>query len=147
MAQQWLTLTMNVLVAIVAVVLVTLATHLGSDTGSVGAGLVTLITLGGTMTTIVIAYTGLETSLGAISRLKSFGEDTESEDKPKEDIVPDSQWPPAGSVRMASVEASYEASDRVLKEITLIVPSRQKLAICGRTGRYVLSSSVAIKIN
>ncbi|KAI0429844.1 ABC transporter [Xylaria sp. FL1042] len=96
MAQQWLMLTMNVIVALVAVILVALATQLGSDAGSVGAGLVTLITLGSTLTSIIVAYTGLETSLGAISRLKSFGEETEREGGGKANDIPHPAWPAKG---------------------------------------------------
>jgi ABC-type multidrug transport system fused ATPase/permease subunit len=134
MAQQWLTLTMNVVAGIVAVILVVLATQLGSEAGNVGAGLVTLITLGSTLTAIVTAYTGLETSLGAISRLKSFGEETEPEDRKREDVVPDRRWPIGGRVEMQGVEASYDGTERVLKGLTLVVEAGEKIAICGRTG-------------
>ncbi|KAK5996708.1 ABC transporter FGM5 [Cladobotryum mycophilum] len=134
MAQQWLTLTMNMIVAILAVILVVLATQLGSEAGNVGAGLVTLITLGATLTTIVVAYTGLETSLGAISRLKSFGEDTEQEDPKREDLVPDKSWPMSGRVQLQDMEASYDGTDKVLKGLTLTVEAGQKVSICGRTG-------------
>lgn len=140
MAQQWLTLLMNVIVAIVAVILVSLATQLGSDAGHVGVGLVSIITLSNTLTTIVVAYTGLETSLGAISRLKAFGEETEQEGQnPEEERllqVPNETWPMTGRVEMQNVEASYDADkeERVLKGITLVVKSGEKLAVCGRTG-------------
>ena len=137
MAQQWLMLTMNVLVAVVAVILVVVATQRRSNAGNVGAGLVTLITLGSTLTTIVNAYTGLETSLGAISRLKSFGEETESEDGKGEDVIPDKRWPMRGQVQMQDLEASYDGTDRVLKGLTLVIKAGEKVAICGRTGRYL----------
>ncbi|KAJ9150371.1 ABC multidrug transporter [Pleurostoma richardsiae] len=135
MAQQWLTLTMNVLVAIVAIMLVALATKLNSDAGNVGAGLVTLITLGGTLTAIVTAYTGLETSLGAISRLKSFSNETELEDCCKgEFVAPPKGWPTAGCVQIEKLEASYNGTNRVLEHLSLVIKAREKVAICGRTG-------------
>ncbi|KAF4926898.1 ABC transporter FUM19 [Colletotrichum viniferum] len=134
MAQQWLMLTMNIIVAVVAVLLVALATQLRSDTGNVGAGLVTLITLGGTLTTIVIAYTGLETSLGAIGRLKAFGEETEREDSVGDDVTPDEAWPMNGHVDIRDVDVSYNGSDKVLKCLNMIFEPGQKVAICGRTG-------------
>jgi ABC-type multidrug transport system fused ATPase/permease subunit len=137
-------LTMNVIVAIMAVLLTALATELGSDAGNVGAGLVTLITLSNTLTIIVVAYTGLETSLGAISRLKAFREETESEDgnnhgEDTHTVIPGKAWPMGGRVDMQRVEASYDidGTDRVLYGLTLVIPSKQKVAICGRTGRYV----------
>lgn len=140
MAQQWLTLLMNVIVAIVAVILVSLATQLGSKAGNVGAGLVSIITLSNTLTTIIVAYTGLETTLGAIARLKSFGEETEQEDqnpeKGKDFQLLDETWPMTGRVQMQNVKASYNADseDMVLKGITLMVEPGEKLAVCGRTG-------------
>ncbi|KAK3324845.1 ABC transporter [Apodospora peruviana] len=134
MAQQWLTLTMNVLVTIVAVLLVVLATQLRSaDAGNVGAGLVTLITLGTTLTNIVTAYTGLETSLGAISRLKGFEEETEQEEN-NGTLVPGESWPYAGRILMQNVEASYNGTDKVLKGVWLVIEKGEKVAICGRTG-------------
>ncbi|KAK0609555.1 P-loop containing nucleoside triphosphate hydrolase protein [Bombardia bombarda] len=136
MAQQWLTLTMNVIVAILAVMLVILATQLGSDAGNVGAGLVTLIALGGTLTSIVSAYTGLDTSLGAISRLINFEEETELESRNKDDVVPDQAWPMAARVQMRGVDASYGAdgADKVLELLDLTFEAGEKVAICGRTG-------------
>ncbi|KAH0429491.1 ABC multidrug transporter [Colletotrichum camelliae] len=120
--------------AVVAVLLVALATQLRSDTGNVGAGLVTLITLGGTLTTIVVAYTGLETSLGAIGRLKAFGEETEREDSVGDDIIPDETWPMNGRVDIRNVDASYNDNDKVLKRLNMVFEPGQKVAICGRTG-------------
>lgn len=140
MVQQWLTLTMNILVTIIAVLLVVLATQLGSNAGNVGAGLVTLITLGGTMTNIIMAYTGLETSLGAISRLKSFGEETELEGDGNDDIMPGDDWPSTGCVEMKAVNASYNGTHNVLRDINLVIEAGEKVAICGRTGRLVRST-------
>ncbi|KAF4835497.1 ABC transporter FUM19 [Colletotrichum tropicale] len=120
--------------AVVAVLLVALATQLRSDTGNVGAGLVTLITLGGTLTTIVVAYTGLETSLGAIGRLKAFGEQTEREDSVSDGVIPDGAWPMNGHVDIQNVDVSYNGSDKVLKGLNMNFEPGQMVAICGRTG-------------
>ncbi|KAI1820838.1 ABC transporter [Xylaria intraflava] len=133
-AQQWLMLTMNVIVALVAVILVALATQLGSNAGSVGAGLVTLITLGTTLSSIVVAYTGLETSLGAISRLKNFRETTELEDGGKLGEVPPESWPSRGHLQFQGVKASYDGTHQVLKGINFEVRAGEKIAVCGRTG-------------
>ena len=145
MAQQWLMLTMNMLVAVMAVILVALATELGSKAGNVGAGLITIISLGSTLSTIVVAYTGLETSLGAISRLKSFGEETETETKTGQETIPPKDWPRSGRIRFDGVDASYNDTDVVLHNVTLDIGAQEKVAICGRTGRYVcIFSSVGL---
>lgn len=130
-------LTMNVLVALVAVLLVALATQLDSNAGSVGAGLVTLITLGTTLTSIVVAYTGLETSLGAISRLKSFGEETELEGGGKRDNIPCKAWPTQGGLQFRGVNASYDGTNQVLRGLDFVIKPREKVGLCGRTGRFV----------
>ena len=136
MVQQWLMLTMNVVVAIVAIILIVVAIEERSSAGNVGAGLVTLITLGSTLSTIINAYTGLETSLGAITRLKSFREETEREDGDSEDVVPDKSWPMSGRVQMQNLNASYDGTHIVLKGLNLTIGAGEKVAIWGRTGRY-----------
>lgn len=140
MAQQWLMFTMNFIVAVLAVMLVALATQLRSNAGSVGAGLVTLMSLGSTLTTVIVAYTGLETSLGAIARLKSFGEETESENGSIQYAVVPQEWPMAGEIKIQGVDASYTGTELVLKDLSLSIKAREKVAICGRTGRYVILS-------
>lgn len=146
MAQQWLRMLMNVLVALMAVGLVTVATtQVGSSAGQVGAGLVSIITLGSTLTVTLVAYTGLEISLGAVSRLKSFEEETEQENVPNEEqdddqkhqlYIPAEVWPMTGCVQMQNVEASYnlDGKDKVLKGVNLTIAPGEKLAITGRTG-------------
>ncbi|KAI1324000.1 ABC transporter [Xylariaceae sp. FL0255] len=134
MAQQWLMLTMNVIVALIAVILVALATQLGSHAGSVGAGLVTLIALGSTLTTIVVAYTGLETSLGAITRMKKFGEETELEGNAEVSEIPPSAWPARGRIEFRDVHASYDGTNPILKGLNLTIEAGEKVALCGRTG-------------
>ncbi|PVH86961.1 putative ABC multidrug transporter [Cadophora sp. DSE1049] len=134
MAQQWLMFTMNFIVAILAVILVALATQLRSNAGSVGAGLVTLMSLGSTLTTVIVAYTGLETSLGAITRLKAFGEETELENSKSQGVVPPNGWPIVGDIKVEAVDASYTGTDMVLKDLKLSIKSGEKVSVCGRTG-------------
>jgi ABC-type multidrug transport system fused ATPase/permease subunit len=138
MAQQWLLLVMNIIVAILAIILVSLATNLQDiNSGSVGAGLVMLMGLGASMTAVINSYTGLEIALGGINRLKTFGETTEGEDKPGEDAVPAVEWPPNGVIAISDVAASYTSDPNalVLSEVALDVKSGDKVAVCGRTGR------------
>ncbi|CAH0047211.1 unnamed protein product [Clonostachys solani] len=137
MAQQWLLLVMNIIVAILAIILVSLATNLQDiNGGSVGAGLVMLMSLGASMTAVINSYTGLEIALGGINRLKTFGETTEGEDKPGEDAVPAVEWPAAGNIAISDVAASYtnDLNALVLSEVALEIKSGEKVAVCGRTG-------------
>jgi ATP-binding cassette, subfamily C (CFTR/MRP), member 1 len=138
MAQQWLLLTMQIIVAILTTILASLATSLRSvNAGSIGGGLVTLMTFSTTLNVVITSYTGLEIALGGISRLKAFSEETESEDKPSEDVLPDEVWPPKGEIIFKETSASYRnAPDAlVLSKVSLTVRPREKIALCGRTGR------------
>uniref|UniRef100_A0A8H7K1N0 ABC transporter domain-containing protein n=1 Tax=Bionectria ochroleuca TaxID=29856 RepID=A0A8H7K1N0_BIOOC len=116
MAQQWLLLVMNIIVAILAIILVSLATNLQDiNSGSVGAGLVMLMGLGASMTAVINSYTGLEIAL---------------------DAVPAVEWPPNGVIAISDVAASYTSDPNalVLSEVALDVKSGDKVAVCGRTG-------------
>ncbi|KAI1387586.1 ABC multidrug transporter [Hypoxylon trugodes] len=140
MIQQWLTFVLNVVVGIIAVLLTTLAVRLSSNSGFTGASLVTLMAFGGLLSSAVVFYTQLETSLGAISRLKSFDKTATSEDKPGEDIIPPEEWPQRGEINLEGVSASYgteeptETPTLALKNIQLNIRRGEKVAICGRTG-------------
>lgn len=108
MIQSWLNLVLDLVVMVMAAVLTTLAVRLHSNSGFAGASLVSLMSLGDNLSGIVIFYTKLETSLGAISRLKTFSDDVKPEDRDDEDIVPPEQWPLTGAVKLEGVSASYE---------------------------------------
>ena len=96
--------------------------------------------LGSTLTTIVITYRGIETSFGAISRLKMFEEKTEPEGcsygTGAHAFVPGEAWRTHGHVQISRVEASYDGASSVLKGLTLKVEIFEEVAVCGRTGRY-----------
>ena len=50
----------------------------------------------------------LETSLGAISRLKDFEAETEKEGKEGENINPPENWPSKGLIQIQNVTAAYK---------------------------------------
>jgi ABC-type multidrug transport system fused ATPase/permease subunit len=141
MIQEWLNLVLNVVVMIMAVMLTTLAIQLHSNSGFAGASLYSLLTLGENLSGIVITWTQLETSLGAIARLKAFGETVTPEDTGEEHVVPPEQWPEFGVVSINGMSASYDersegedAPKLALRDIHLTIASGEKVAICGRTG-------------
>ena len=88
----------------------------------------------------------METSLGSIARLKSFEETV-----PSEDIGQDvTAWPTHGAIEYNNVTATYEYVFMFLtyeltvrngnvgiSNISIQVAAGQKLALCGRTGRFV----------
>lgn len=107
MVQRWLGFALQTVVAVLAIVVVTLATQLRSSTGLTGASLVTLMTFGDILNYIIRWYTQIETSMGAINRLKSFSEKVKSESLEGEDIVPPREWPLKGAIEINGVSASY----------------------------------------
>lgn len=108
MIQQWLNFVLDVVVTILAALMTTLAVRLHSNAGFTGASMVSLMSFGENLSGIVIAYTKLETSLGAISRLKTFQESVLPEDQDGEDVFPARHWPSNGAIELRDVCASYE---------------------------------------
>jgi ABC-type multidrug transport system fused ATPase/permease subunit len=107
MIQRWLLFVLNVVVAVIAVVVVALATQLRANQGFTGASLVTIMSFGDTLANIIRCYTQLETSIGAVSRLKTFSDTTHPEDLAGKDVVPPESWPERGLIEIRNVSASY----------------------------------------
>jgi ATP-binding cassette subfamily C (CFTR/MRP) protein 1 len=107
MVQRWLGFALQTVVAILAVVVVTLATQLRSSTGLTGASLITLMTFGDILNYIIRWYTQIETSIGAVSRLKNFSQKVKGEGREGEDVIPGKEWPERGEIVIHGVSASY----------------------------------------
>jgi ABC-type multidrug transport system fused ATPase/permease subunit len=108
MVQQWLNLVLDLVVMVMAAILTALAVQLpSSSSGFTGASLVTLMSFGENLSGFVIFYTKLETSIGAIARLKTFSETVKPEDRDDENIVPPEQWPERGAIELKDVSAHY----------------------------------------
>ncbi len=108
MVQRWLLFMLQMIVALLAVAVVTLATQLRAGSGFTGASLVTLMTFGDVLNYIIRWYTQIETSIGAVTRLKNFSQNVKPESKEGENLVPPREWPPTGRMEIAGVSASYE---------------------------------------
>lgn len=108
MIQQWLNLVLNLVVMVMAAILTTMAVKLHSNSGFTGAALVSLMTFGEKLSGIVIFYTRLETSIGAVARLKSFQDKVLPEHREGEHLRPPVEWPPHGAIELRGVLASYE---------------------------------------
>lgn len=107
--QRWLNLALDLLVASLAVIVISLAVGLrGSTTGGqVGIALNVVLGFNVVLLRLVETWTGLETSLGAITRLKNFEADVLPEDKPGENVDPGAQWPKFGAIEFRNISASY----------------------------------------
>jgi ATP-binding cassette, subfamily C (CFTR/MRP), member 1 len=77
------------------------------DPGFLGLALVGMMSLSHALTNLVQHYTMLETTLGAIARIKDFSENTPVEASATEDDSPDPAWPSQGALQFEGVSASY----------------------------------------
>lgn len=152
--QQWLSLVLDMLVAGLSVLIVGLAVIFRASTsgGQIGIALNIVLTISTILTRLLQSWTQLETSLGAVFRIKLLESTLVPEYKEHECIEPPAQWPATGTIELQDVVASYkyvfaenskglyiniEASPKsiALNGISLTVHSGQKVGICGRTGR------------
>jgi len=94
-----------------------------------------VISLSSFLIWMVKQWTSLETSIGAISRLKTFTTTTPNENLPGEyQPVPDT-WPEKGAIEIRNLSASYSPSGLpVLKGVNISIKPGEKIGICGRTG-------------
>ncbi|KAI6762485.1 hypothetical protein HG530_008465 [Fusarium avenaceum] len=137
--QNWLSFVLDIIVAILAIALVGMVVTWPQlfDAGSVGVSLVMLISFSNLLTRLLKAWTSMESSIGAVSRVKRFVADTESEKDPglgSAAVLPEG-WPLNGKVLLEDVFASHRPNaEPVLKGISLSITAGEHIAICGRTG-------------
>ncbi|KAJ5628297.1 hypothetical protein N7490_010525 [Penicillium lividum] len=141
MIQEWLNVVLDIIVTLLAVGITTFAVRLHSNTAFTGAALYSLLSFGENLAGIVLFWTKLETSLGAIARLKTFNNTVKPEDRDGEDIHAPEDWPQRGVVELKGVFAKYDTKDNndaaesfALRNIQLTIDTGEKIAICGRTG-------------
>ncbi|KAH8658409.1 hypothetical protein BX600DRAFT_469082 [Xylariales sp. PMI_506] len=134
--QLWLVLVLDLLVTGLAVLIVSLAVTLRSTTtgGQIGVALNIVVAINFILVQLLEQWTQLETSLGAIARIKSLEATLEPEDKPGEDFVPAQEWPDKGAIEFRDVTAAYNPDAIALKNISVKILPGQKIGICGRTG-------------
>ena len=140
MVQQWLQLTLNLVVAGLAITITGLAVGIRGKTSAsaIGVAFLNMTTLGETLTTFIASWTSLETSLGAIARIQAFEKDTPVEPEVRSPVQLPPSWPASGNVQIDNLWTSYNSNARdpvwSLRGINLNVHAGEKIAICGRSG-------------
>jgi len=134
--QRWLALVLDLLVAGMAVTVIVLVVELRSSTtaGLLGIALTNVLTFNSTLSGLVQQWTSLETSLGAISRIRTFAGTITSEDRTEECQRPPDEWPSHGAIEIRNLSATYGDGSLVLKDIRMSMKPGQWIGICGRTG-------------
>lgn len=113
------------------------------DPGLLGVALSNVTTFSTTITQVIIFWTDLETSLGAITRIREFTGSTPQEEQPssfsedddhsKAIATPPANWPAHGNISISGLRARY-GNRAVLHGVDLNIEAGQKVAICGRSG-------------
>ena len=139
--QRWLTLVLGLATFVIAVVLVSFALNFIESTSetALGLALLNLITFSSSVADFVDSWVDLETSLGAVSRIRNFTSNTPTEedvDTYEPELL--ENWPETGTIEFESVKASYkpleDSNKRVLDDVSVTIPHGSKVAITGRTG-------------
>ena len=106
--QRWLNLVLDLMVAAVAVILVAIATQDRSLTsrGAIGVALNNVLGFNQVLSYLINSWTSLETSLGAVSRLRAFEQQTPDENRPEEIHLPPVGWPQQGAIEFRNVSSN-----------------------------------------
>ncbi|KAF9870342.1 ABC transporter [Colletotrichum karsti] len=150
LTQQWLTLVLDLATTALALLVVGLAVRLRASVsvGLTGVSLVQLISFTETLKMLIQFWTSLETSIGAVARIKNFSDETpdevEQDASKRGGLVSTAAapgWPARGAIELRDVSASYDSSKtggektpKALDGITLSIRAGEKLGIVGRTG-------------
>ncbi|KAH7015725.1 P-loop containing nucleoside triphosphate hydrolase protein [Ilyonectria destructans] len=135
--QRWLTLVLELIISVIAIGLISIIlTRTDTTTGGgIGVALNLILAANSTLVRLVESWTGLEISLGAISRLGAVEAYTPREERESPKHIPDPAWPMKGDVRIRNLAAGYSFNSRpIVSNINLDILSGQKLVVCGRTG-------------
>ncbi|EGX92389.1 ABC multidrug transporter, putative [Cordyceps militaris CM01] len=136
--QQWLGLVLGLLIAVVATTLMAFVLFMKGSTSQTALGLafLNLILLAQTLEHLILAWTSLETSIGALARLRNFMNETPQEPSDRHLQVPEN-WPSLGHIELQNVSADYWDDNRrppVLQNLSLSIDGGQRVGLVGRTG-------------
>ncbi|KAF3011215.1 hypothetical protein E8E13_011623 [Curvularia kusanoi] len=135
--QRWLSLMLDILTAVLATIVVSLAvtTPSSSSAGSLGLALLNILGFNGQLSVFVVAWTTIETSASAVSRCQSFEQTTPGEQSPLETAPPSQNWPVEGKIYIQNLRATYVPDGpEVLSGINLRIAPGTRIGICGRSG-------------
>ncbi|KAJ5765966.1 uncharacterized protein N7511_003582 [Penicillium nucicola] len=135
--QQWLQLVLDCVVMALAVILVSLVVSLKDQfsSGSIGVALNLILSFNTDLMMLIRSWTVLETSIGAVSRVLSFVNDTPSEYQLEGTTESPTRWPSHGEVIFDNVVAKYSSdAPSILNGVCLSIKPGEKIAICGSSG-------------
>ena len=154
--QRWLGFVLDMLLAVVSVLVVVFAVKFKNQTtgASTGVALVNVLACHQHLAGFVQRWAMLETSIGAVSRIRAFALQCPRETR-QNTLTVSPQWPSMGNIELRNISASYRSKililtegkfqltftspvSLVLRNVTMSITPGLKVGICGRTGRYAL---------
>ncbi|KAL4781147.1 P-loop containing nucleoside triphosphate hydrolase protein [Aspergillus varians] len=140
--QRWLCLVLDLMTVALVTIMMVLVVKLREQLSSqfVALAFVQVMSFGQSLAHVIQDWTQLETSLGAVARVKAFCTDTELENRPTETGTVPENWPAHGHIIIEDLVASYDAregsggGEPVLHGVTLDIPGGTQVGICGRSG-------------
>jgi ATP-binding cassette, subfamily C (CFTR/MRP), member 1 len=107
--QRWLNLMLDLIVAFTIILTMSIAMGLrsGFSGGELGLTLTSITTISQTLSYVIQSWTSMETSVGALMRLKAFLKETPVEYLPQEIKVPSQRWPSRGQLSFKDVTVNY----------------------------------------
>ncbi|KAJ0366307.1 hypothetical protein COL154_003896 [Colletotrichum chrysophilum] len=126
--QQWLALVLDLVVGALALIVVAMATSLTDKftPGAVGVAMVLVLGFNSDLAVTIKNWTALETSIGAVSRIREFANETPSEERELgSDGFPPAGWPLKGAIKFENVTAGYSEG---------IKTALDKVGLLGRIG-------------
>ena len=108
--QRWLNLVLNLMVAVVGTLVITLATLIPSSTsgGYIGIALTSILGFTGALSGILQQWTVAEMQVGAVMRTRSFEKNTPCETTDDdESIEPDANWP-TGELSVSDLKVAFQ---------------------------------------
>ncbi|KAK2609212.1 hypothetical protein QQS21_002294 [Conoideocrella luteorostrata] len=136
--QRWLGLVLDLCVLGVATILVSVAVCIRHSTSpsALGLAMLNIIQFGDTLGSLLAQWINLETSLGAIARIREFTQNTPFEPETvTNDSLPSTCLRP-GSIQLTNVSSTYDSdgSNPALRGVSLDIKAGQKAIVIGRTG-------------
>lgn len=145
--QHWLSFVLDMLVTALAIILVAIIVTWKDkfSAGNVGVSLVMVMTFSTVLMRLIKMWTMMESSIGAVARVKRFAAETDSEERHGPVAQVAAEWPSQGAVEFRSLVAAHGPdSEPVIKGISMAVKPEEHIAICGRSGSGKTSLILAL---
>ncbi|XP_059046551.1 multidrug resistance-associated protein 1 isoform X3 [Achroia grisella] len=102
--------------------------------GLVGLSISYALQITQTLNWLVRMTSEVETNIVAVERIKEYAETQQEAPWTISGTGPGSTWPETGALQLERLSLGYRAEEPALRDLTCVVPPRDKLAIVGRTG-------------